>query len=295
MYAIDYANPWVRAAGGAARKLPVWAILPAAIAILATALLGGAVVYEPLSAVAPALPEAVFHLDAQPGRPLLFHVPALCRATPDQRPVGAPTRAGIELRPGARDRCRRWRGRAGCRRGARAHRGSGGVESGDEPALALGVGGLLLSAVLWLVPVGAEEVFFRGWLQPVLALRWGPWVGLLATSLLFSLAHAALKPIGPLAVLNGVLAGLLFGLLAMRTGTLWAPVAAHWAWNWGEQAVAGASPNPGLDSLGAVVDLNLVGSTWLSGGDDALNGALGATLSLGAACLLLMLQGPRRD
>jgi hypothetical protein len=85
-----------------------------------------------------------------------------------------------------------------------------------------------------------------------------------------------------------------FGLLAMRTGGLWAPFAAHWAWNWGEQSVAGATPNPGIDSLGALFDLDLSGPALLSGGADALNGAISTTVVLGILALGLGLVGALR-
>ena len=136
-----------------------------------------------------------------------------------------------------------------------------------------------------MVQAGAEEAFFRGWLQPVLAARWGPWVGLLTASLVFAAAHAAAAALsahalGPVAWINDTLAGLAFGLLALRTGGLAAPVAAHWAWNWTEASVVGATPNPGVDPLGSLFDLDLVGAGWLTGGPDEMNGSLCASVAL---------------
>lgn len=75
--------------------------------------------------------------------------------------------------------------------------------------------------VLWLALSSgvAEELFFRGAMQPVL--------GLLLTSLIFGAVH-----VGPKSVLLAwtswaFVMGLLFGLIFELTGVLWGPVLAH--------------------------------------------------------------------
>ena len=133
--------------------------------------------------------------------------------------------------------------------------------------------GTLVGALLLAFQTSAEEWFFRGWLQPILAARIGVWPGLLAVSVLFSAAHAVLNGQSVMACVNVFLAGVLFGLLALRFGSLWAPIAAHWTWNWIEQSVVGLTPNPGVDSLGSIFDFKLTGSPLAGAGPDELNGA----------------------
>lgn len=65
----------------------------------------------------------------------------------------------------------------------------------------------------------AEELFFRGAMQPVL--------GLLPTSLLFGAAHTGPKRLFLAWSLWALLMGLLFGLIFELTGNLWGPIAAH--------------------------------------------------------------------
>ena len=87
---------------------------------------------------------------------------------------------------------------------------------------------------LWLVIGGVtlaapfcEEYFFRGVLQQGLARRRGAQArALVITSIIFSLFH--LDPVGFVGRLE---LGLLFGLLYLRTGSLWAPIGAHMANN----------------------------------------------------------------
>lgn len=150
--------------------------------------------------------------------------------------------------------------------------------------------GVLLAGVLVLLQCWAEEALFRGWLQPVMCHRWGAWVGLAATSLLFGLAHSVRTP-SPIAVVNATLAGLTFGLLALRTGGLAAPIAAHFGYNWAEQSIFGLTPNPGVDAMGSIFNFDLSGSRILSGGVDELNGSINVTIALGIAILFLGLAG----
>lgn len=72
---------------------------------------------------------------------------------------------------------------------------------------------------LSLVAAVPEEIFFRGAMQPVL--------GLLLTALIFGALHAMTR----LYFIYAMLAGLGLGLLANWHGSLWMPIAAHFAVN----------------------------------------------------------------
>lgn len=77
-----------------------------------------------------------------------------------------------------------------------------------------------------LVAPVCEEFFFRGVVQRALLTRLRPPVAIAATAVLFSAFHA--DPVGFLPRLE---LGLLFGVLAFRSGSLWPGVAAHAANN----------------------------------------------------------------
>ena len=174
-------------------------------------------------------------------------------------------------------------------------RGSGAATDG---AL---IGPAAIDVLLVLLGAAAEELYFRGWMQPVLGGRWGAWVGLLATSLIFCGLHIVGGARAPLAAINIFLAGLFFGLLALRSGGLAAPIAAHFAWNWSETGLFGSDPNPGAGPFGALVDVDLNGPALWSGGADTMNGSLATTLVLSTLIAGLMLavgrgrSGPARS
>jgi membrane protease YdiL (CAAX protease family) len=161
---------------------------------------------------------------------------------------------------------------------------AGVVSMGGGQPFSAPVGGLLVGLTLTAFQSISEETYFRGWLQPVVCANWGPWLGLVATSVLFAGLHLIAGAHGVLAVVNLLLGGLLFGLLALRSGGLVAPAAAHFAWNWTESDVLGLDPGP----TGRIFDLQLRGSTLWSGGADTMNGSLAMTIVLSALVLTLM-------
>lgn len=80
------------------------------------------------------------------------------------------------------------------------------------------------SAVI-VAPI-CEEVIFRGYLYGVAKRYCGPIAAALCTALIFAAAHASLVALLPLALF-----GLLLAWLYERTGSIWAPIAAHACFN----------------------------------------------------------------
>ena len=85
--------------------------------------------------------------------------------------------------------------------------------------------GLMGFTAVVVAPV-CEEIIFRGYLYGVAKRFCGPFAAALATSLAFAAAHASLMALLPLALF-----GLLLAWLYERTGSIWAPIAAHACFN----------------------------------------------------------------
>jgi uncharacterized protein len=146
---------------------------------------------------------------------------------------------------------------------------------------------LMLGTMLVLFQTASEEIFFRGWFQRVLCERKGLMIGVIGSSLAFAAPHIIGGARDTLSLLNLFLAGLFFGLLAIRTGGLAAPIAAHFGWNWGEQILLGFDPNPGIGSFGAIIDRDLAGSALWGGSTEGLNASVAITFVLLALILPL--------
>ncbi|GGC32353.1 hypothetical protein GCM10011371_19730 [Novosphingobium marinum] len=148
------------------------------------------------------------------------------------------------------------------------------------PAGGAGIAALLGGLGVIVVQAGAEEVLVRGWLQRVLGKLVTPFAGILLAAFLFAVLHLVSGPVHWQSFVNIVLAGVLFGSLADRSGGLAAPVGAHVAWNATEDLGLGLVPNPGSGPFGSVADFELAGAVLWGGGGEGLNTSIGTTLVL---------------
>lgn len=90
----------------------------------------------------------------------------------------------------------------------------------DDPSLAAT---LTLSLLVSIVPAVVEELFFRGYMQRRLLQRWSPQVAIGVTSVLFALVH-----MDSLHHMIAVLPlGILLGIVAYRTRSVWPSVLLH--------------------------------------------------------------------
>ena len=75
-------------------------------------------------------------------------------------------------------------------------------------------------------PAVAEELLFRGVVQPALIARIGPAAGIGVTAFLFASIH-----LNPWSFIPLVIAGTFFGFVTYKTGTFWAGALAHFGYN----------------------------------------------------------------
>lgn len=165
------------------------------------------------------------------------------------------------------------------------------VATGSEGKMA-GAGLFLGGSLLIVGAAFGEECLFRGLLQPLLCRAWSPIAGIVAASLAFTAIHVFGGWCDPVSLLNITLAGAWFGLLAWRTGGILAPTLAHAGYNWAEEMLFGATPNPGVSDFGALFDVDLVGPIRLGGSADGLNASLLLTAVLVAIILPLLVRWP---
>ncbi|KQM27590.1 MULTISPECIES: CPBP family intramembrane glutamic endopeptidase [unclassified Sphingomonas] len=164
--------------------------------------------------------------------------------------------------------------------------GTLGRGGGSPLSLALPLGLLVV-----LVQVVAEEAMFRGVVQPLLVRSIGGGAAVPLTALAFAALHAVLGGAAPVMLVNMLLGGVLFGLLALHRG-LGAAIGAHVAWNALEQLGVGLDPNPGVGPFGAIVDLDLSGAARWGGSTAGLNGSFAMAIALLAAILLVWWRRP---
>lgn len=152
-------------------------------------------------------------------------------------------------------------------------------------SVATGVTALLIGSMMTLFEAAVEELFFRGWLQARLVSLIGRTGAVAAAAIAFSLLHIFGGARSSISLINIFLAGLFFGVLFLRTGSIFSSIGAHFGWNWAETMLFGLSPNPGAPVYGAIFNFDLVGSGRWGGSDEGMNAAVAVTLVLAALIL----------
>jgi membrane protease YdiL (CAAX protease family) len=173
----------------------------------------------------------------------------------------------------------------------------GTLQTRPDAQLALSGVAVLPATLLWLLfflGVGTlEEVILRGYLlvnvaeglDAVLTRRRAVAGGILASSVLFGVLHAA-NPGGTLlGVLNVGLAGILLGGAYATTGRLGIPAGVHVAWNFALGPVYGL-PVSGLRTSSALVAVEQRGAVVLTGGEFGPEGGLAMLGALGVGVAL---------
>ncbi len=134
-----------------------------------------------------------------------------------------------------------------------------------------------LSLLSYLVQGPAEEVLFRGWLLAVIGARYRPWIGVVVSSLIFSLAHAQSHGITLLGFSNLFLFGVFASAYALAEGGLWGVGAWHALWNWTEGDLLGVVTD-GTSRFGLLSSIRAQGPDVITGGAFGPEGALGCTM-----------------
>lgn len=136
-----------------------------------------------------------------------------------------------------------------------------------------------VSAAFLLIVGVAEETVFRGYMFQTLLRGAGPLPAIALTSLLFAFVHMANPDWSLLALTNIFLAGVLFCMLYLRTGSLWMPIGLHTGWNLAQllfnTPISGNSigyPTPFTTTFTA--------HRLISGGDFGLEGGLVVSILL---------------
>lgn len=159
--------------------------------------------------------------------------------------------------------------------------GSVAFETGDPAKQgAAALGGVILVLAGWLVQGAAEEVLIRGWALPVIGARYKPWLGLLISSLIFSLLHGLNPGLSAIALVNLALFGVFAGLYAIREGSLWGICAIHSVWNWVQGNFFGFEVSGTEAGGGTLLNLMETGADWLTGGTFGPEGGLAVTIVL---------------
>ena len=162
------------------------------------------------------------------------------------------------------------------------------------------MGGYSVSAVnsfLFIIPALTmafssaifEEILFRGILFRIIEEKLGSYIALLISALIFGALHLSNPNSSIIASIGlAIQAGLLLGAAYMYSRNLWFPIALHFAWNFMQSGIFGASVS------GHVIEKSLLTSTihgaeWFTGGAFGPEGSIQATVFCFIATVVILI------
>ena len=156
-----------------------------------------------------------------------------------------------------------------------------------QPPMTL-VGVLLGYASFYAFVAFSEELAFRGYILQNLCEEWGTLVALLASSFLFALLHGLNPHFTPLALVGIALAGVFMAYGYLVSGSLWLPIAFHFAWNFAQGPLF-SFPVSGLASEGLLLLERGDSPSLITGGAFGPEGGVLGVIALLLGLLLLWL------
>jgi uncharacterized protein len=153
-------------------------------------------------------------------------------------------------------------------------------------------------AVLWAISfvlVGISEEFtFRGYVQFTLTTGMGFWPSAVFLSVLFGAAHLSNPGEAWVGALSVVMFGLFLCFTLKRTGSLWFAVGFHAAADYAETFIYSV-PDSGIPATGHLLNSNLHGARWLTGGSIGPEGSVFVFVVLGLAFLVFGWLYPKNE
>lgn len=166
----------------------------------------------------------------------------------------------------------------------------GFVDINKNPSQPVGISAISNVSIIligWIIQGGTEEILTRGWLMNVLSARYNVHIGLFISSVFFGALHLLNPNVNYIAILNIILVGYLFGLYVLKTNDLWGACGIHSAWNFAQGNLFGFEVSGINVSIGSLLDLNLKGNPYISGGNFGPEAGLCSTVVLLLGIILI--------
>lgn len=149
------------------------------------------------------------------------------------------------------------------------------------------IGGVLVFLLGYIIQGASEEILTRGWMFQVIGARYKPWLGVLITSIIFSIMHLGNNGANIFAAINIFLIAIFLSLFVMKDSSIWGACGFHSAWNWTLGNVFGLSVSGTRDKT-SLFDLTTKGNELLTGGQFGVEGSIVLTLLLIGSIFLLI-------
>lgn len=140
---------------------------------------------------------------------------------------------------------------------------------------------ITLAILVYIFVAFTEEALFRGYILRNFMGSFNNYVALIASSVLFAVAHGFNPNMDWFSYLNLFLAGILLGATYIYTKNLWFPIALHFSWNF-FQTLFGF--NVSGQQFYSLIEFKITDKNIINGGDFGFEGSI---FSIAAQVLLI--------
>lgn len=144
--------------------------------------------------------------------------------------------------------------------------------------------------ILFLIQSSFEEIVSRSFLIPMLSNYCNPWIALILSSSVFALLHYTNPNITLISLCNIFMAGILMGLLFLRTRQIWMPIGLHAGWNFLQGSFYGFEVS-GFDVY-SLIDSKEIGNDLWTGGAFGFEGSLISLIFLSSGSAWIIINHP---
>ncbi len=146
----------------------------------------------------------------------------------------------------------------------------------------------------FLIQGASEEIFMRGWFMQSIAVRHWPWLGIVLSTVIFTVLHAANPNLNTVAVVNLFLIGLFLAILALYDENLWGACGFHSAWNFTMNSVYGVQVSGNKLTGETIMQTTFEGNDLITGGGFGLEGSFVVTAIIVIATVMLIVLRSKR-
>jgi membrane protease YdiL (CAAX protease family) len=143
---------------------------------------------------------------------------------------------------------------------------------------------IVLGLIDFLIAALSEEVLCRGFMMTASKSTRSKAFIIIVPALVFSLLHVLNPGFTVLPMINIFLAGVLFAVLFVRSGSLWMPFGFHFAWNFFQGNIFGISVSG--NEVKSMIEISYTDLTLLNGGTFGAEGGLAVTILLAVGIVL---------
>lgn len=152
------------------------------------------------------------------------------------------------------------------------------------------IGVILLYFLGFLVQGMSEEVIMRGYFMNTLGGKSKPVIAVIASAVMFGLAHAGNPGFGLFPLFNLCLFGVFAALYIIAFDDIWGACAIHSVWNFLQGNFYGVSVSGAFRVDSFFVTKSLSSNDFLSGGAFGAEGSIFTTVVLVPACIIVLMK-----